>query len=144
MLFYTTSLGPSVGDPTAMHTPPLRYKKKEYVKPGGQGQAKADTTQARIHSEQSRSQPLESTSNTTHSGRRVLHLSGPNYSKPSVFIVFVHLDWTNASYPPSTHPLGLGGCTTPPGCRFAHHDTSKPVEFKFEFKNRSATGIPAG
>jgi hypothetical protein len=50
-----------------------------------------DTTQARIHFEQSRSQPLESTSNTTH--------SGPNHSKPAVFIVFLHLDRTNPSYP---------------------------------------------
>ena len=32
MLFYTTSLGPSVGDPTAMYTPPLRYKREEYVR----------------------------------------------------------------------------------------------------------------
>ena len=27
-LFYTTSLGPPVGDPTAMYTPPLRYKRE--------------------------------------------------------------------------------------------------------------------
>ena len=92
----TTSLGPSVGDPTAMYTPPLRYKREEYVKPG---QAKADTTQARIHSEQFCSQPLESTSNTTHSERRVLHSGGPNHSKPVVFIVFLYLDWANPSYP---------------------------------------------
>ena len=26
MLFYTTSIGPPVGDPTAMYAPPLRYK----------------------------------------------------------------------------------------------------------------------
>ena len=52
------------------------------------GLAKADTTQARIHSEQPRSQPLESTSNTTHSGRRVLRSGGPNHSNPAVFIVF--------------------------------------------------------
>ena len=89
MLFYTTSLCPSIGDPTAMYTPPLRYKREEYVKPG---QVKPDTTQARIHSEQSRSQPLESTSNTTHSGRRVLRSGGPNHSKPIMFIVFLHLD----------------------------------------------------
>src|SRR6185312_15838122 len=119
MLFYTTSLGPSVGDPTAMYTPPLKYKREEYVKPG---QAKAETTQARIHSEQSRSQPLKSTSNTTHNGHRVLRSGGPNHSKPAVFIVFLHLDRTNPSYPLSTHPLCLGGCTTPPGCGFAHHD----------------------
>ena len=86
MLFYTTSLGPSVGEPTAMYTPPMRYKREEYVKPG---QVKADTIQARIHSEQSCSQPLESTSNTTHSGRMVLRSGGPNHSKPAVFIVFL-------------------------------------------------------
>ena len=117
ILYYIA--GPICRDPTAMYTPTLRYKNEEYVKPG---QAKPDTTQARIHSEQSRSQPLESTSNTTHSGRRALRSGSPNHSKPSVFIVFLHLDWTNASFPPSTHPLGLGGCTTPPGCGFAHHD----------------------
>ena len=27
-LFYTTSLGPPVGDPTAMYAPPLRYKRE--------------------------------------------------------------------------------------------------------------------
>src|SRR6185437_12120972 len=27
-LFYTTSLGPPVGDPTAMYAPPLRYKRQ--------------------------------------------------------------------------------------------------------------------
>ena len=26
------------------------------------------------------------------------------------------------SYPPSTHPLGLGGCIPPPGCGLQHHD----------------------
>ena len=87
-------MGPSVGDPTAMYTPLLRYKREEYVKPG---QAKPDTTQAQIHSEQSRSQLLESTSNTTHSGRRVLRSGGPNHSKPAVFIVFLHLDCANPS-----------------------------------------------
>ena len=52
-----------------------------------------------FHAEQPCSQPLESTSNTTHSGRRVLHSGGPNQSKPAVFIVFLHLDWANPSYP---------------------------------------------
>src|SRR6185312_3805876 len=28
MLFYTTSLGPPVGDPTTMYAPPLRYKRE--------------------------------------------------------------------------------------------------------------------
>ena len=28
MLFYTTSLGPPVGDSTAVYAPPLRYKRE--------------------------------------------------------------------------------------------------------------------
>ena len=31
MLFYTTSLGPPIGDPTAMYAPPLRYKREALV-----------------------------------------------------------------------------------------------------------------
>ena len=121
MSLYTTSLGPPVRDSTAMYAPPLRYKREALA--AHFRHAKTLTTQARFHSEQPCSQPLESASNTTHSGRRVLRSGGPNHSKPVVFIVFLHLDRTNPSYPPSTHPLGLGGCTTPPGCGFAHHDT---------------------
>ena len=106
---YSTSLGPFVGDPTAMHTPPLRYKREEYARSfrghaslrqaKGKAKPRADTTQARIHSEQSRSHPLETTSYTTHSGCRVLRSGGPNHSKPFVFIVFLYLDRTNPSYP---------------------------------------------
>jgi len=79
----------------------LRYKKETLAVHSrlSKGQGKADTTQARIHSEQSRSQPLESTNNTTLSGRRVLRSGGPNHFKPAVFIVFLHLDRTNPSYP---------------------------------------------
>jgi hypothetical protein len=98
----TTSLGPSVGDSTAMYAPPLRYKREALAAHGRLSRFSEDSldtpkTQARIHSEQFRSQPLESTSNTTHSGRRVLRSSGPNHSKPAVFIVFLHLDLTNPS-----------------------------------------------
>src|SRR6185437_8239355 len=118
MSFYTTSLGPPVGDSTAMYAPPLRYKREALATHFRH--AKTLTTQARFHSEQPCSQPLESASNTTHSGRRVLRSGGPNHSKPAVFITFFHRDWANPSEPSSTHPLGLGGCTTPPGCGFAH------------------------
>ena len=57
-------------------------------------------------------------SNTTHSGCRVLRSSGPNYSKSSSVLVFFSLGRPaeSLSASPSTHPLGLGGCTTPPGC----------------------------
>jgi len=101
MLFYTTSLGPPVGESTAVYAPPLRYKREALAAHSrlSKGQGKADTTQARIHSEQFCSQPLESTGNTTHSVRRVLRSGGPNHSKSVVFIVFLHLDWANPSYP---------------------------------------------
>ena len=89
----------------AMYTPPLRYKREEYVKPSKAREEKPDTIQARIHSEQSRSQPLESTSNTALSGRRVLRSGGPNHSKPSVLIMFLHLDRTNPSYSLSSFSL---------------------------------------
>src|SRR6185312_17473183 len=52
-------------------------------------------------------QSLVSTGNTTHSGSRVLRSGGPNHSKPSVFIVFLHLDRTNSSYPRVHSPSGL-------------------------------------
>src|SRR6185312_3633705 len=123
MPFYTTSLGPHVGDSTAMYAPPLRYKREALAAhaslsslSGLSGDPLSTLSKAK-----------ESTSNTTHSGRRVLRSGGPNHSKPAVFIVFLHLDWTNPSYSPSTHPLGLGGCTTPPRCGFAHHDTRIPT-----------------
>ena len=112
MLFYTTSSGPPVGDPTDMYATPLRYKRE----------ALAVHTQAHSDARWTQHQADPDSSNTAHSGRRVLRSGGPNHSKPAVFIVFLHLDRTNHSYPLSTHPLGLGGCTTPPGCGFAHHD----------------------
>src|SRR6185312_14705773 len=52
-------------------------------------------------------QSLVSTGNTTQSGCKVLRSGGPNHSKPSVFIVFLHLDRTNPSYPRVRSPSGL-------------------------------------
>ena len=101
------SSGPHVGPPLCVRAP-LRHIKGRACTIGdaletlsrlSQRHAKTLTTQARFHSEQPCSQPLESASNTTHSGRRVLRSGGPNHSKPVVFIVFLHLDWTNPSYP---------------------------------------------
>ena len=60
--------------------------------------------------------------NTIHSGRRVLRSGGPNHSKSLVFIVFLSGIELGLANPPSTHPLGLGGCLPPPGCGLQHHD----------------------
>src|SRR6185312_15388706 len=78
-LFYTTSLGPPVGDPTAMYAPPLRYKREVLAVHRGS---------RRTH-KLSRTPSLSREGNTTHSGRRVLRSGGPNHSNPAVFIVFL-------------------------------------------------------
>ena len=70
MLFYTTSLGPPVGTPLSVRAPLGHIK------------GRARTLEDKFHS-------LESTSNITHSGRRVLRSGSPNHSKPAVFIVFL-------------------------------------------------------
>ena len=72
VILYYIVWGPSVGDPTAMYTPPLRYK--------GEALAAQD--------KDSGAQAHPDSSNTAHSGRRVLRSGGPNHSKPAVFIVF--------------------------------------------------------
>ena len=77
----TTLLGPPVGDPTAMYAPPLRYKREALAVHGGLSRAHTDArwVQHQAHPD---------SSNTAHSGRRVLRSGGPNHSKPEVFIVF--------------------------------------------------------
>ena len=81
MLFYTTSLGPPVGDPAAMYAHPLRYKREALAVHNRLSRAHTDTRQL--------SQTLSRQGNTTHNGRRVLRSGGPNHSKPAVFIVFL-------------------------------------------------------
>ena len=96
MLFYTTSLGPPVGDPTAMYAPPLRYKREALAVHRGLSR----DTQALANS-------LSREGNTTHSGRRVLRSGGPNHSNPAVFIVFlseIELGLAN----PRVHTLWAG------------------------------------
>ena len=66
-------------------------------------------------------QSLVRTDNTIHSGCRVLRSGGLNHSKPSVFIVFLHLDRTNPSYPEFILPQSLGGCILPLG--WVYHPT---------------------
>ena len=74
-------MGPPVGDPTAMYAPPLRYKRVALAVHNKPSRAHTDTrwTQFQAHPD---------SSNTAHSGRRVLRSGGPNHSKPAVFIVF--------------------------------------------------------
>ena len=81
MLFYTTTLGPPVGVQAAMYAPSLRYKREALV---------VQNKLTRTHtSSPKHSQTLSRQGNTTHTGRRVLRLGGPNHSKPMVFIVFL-------------------------------------------------------
>src|SRR6185369_8306387 len=78
----TTLLGPPVGDPTAMYAPPLRYKREALAVQEKLSRAHSDSCWTQL-------QALPGSSNTTHSGRRVLRSGGPNHSKPAVFIVFL-------------------------------------------------------
>ena len=80
-LFYTTLLGPLVGDPAAMYAPPLIYKGEALAAQDNLSRAHTDT---RWTQHQADPDP----SNTTHSGRRVLRSGGPNHSKLAMFIVF--------------------------------------------------------
>ena len=80
-LFYTTLLGPLVGDPAAMYAPPLRYKGEALAAQDNLSRAHTDAcwVQHQAHPD---------SSNTAHSGRRVLRSGVPNHSKTTVFIVF--------------------------------------------------------
>ena len=81
-LFYTTSLGPLVGDQAAMYAPPLRYKREALAVHNKHARAHSDTRWAQLQAD-------PDPSNTTHSGRRVLRSGGPNNSNLVVFIVFL-------------------------------------------------------
>ena len=107
------SRGPISRGPNGHDAPPLRYKREA---PAVQ---RRQNTLRRTLELAPNSSVL---SNTVHSGRRVLRSGGPNHSKPAVFIVFLSEIELVASYPPSTHPMGLGGCIPPPGCGLPHHD----------------------
>ena len=62
-----------------MYAPPLRYKRE----------ALAVYTQAHSDTRWTQLEADPDSSNTAHSGRRVLRSGGPNHSKPAVFIVFL-------------------------------------------------------
>ena len=51
-LFYTTSLGPFVGDPAAMYASPLRYKGEALAAQDRLSQALADSLEARQYNTQ--------------------------------------------------------------------------------------------
>ena len=100
-------MGPPVGVLTTMYVPPFDYERGAYAslrtQVGSHSLPHTLSSPARTTLEQS----LVSTGNTTHSGCRVLRSGGPNNYKPSVFIVFLHLDRTNPSYPRVHSPSGL-------------------------------------
>ena len=82
VILYYIIWGPPVGDPTAMYAPPLRYKREALV-------VHNKLSSSLGHTSDSLGTQLHNTSNTTHSGRRVLRSGGPNHSKPAMFIVFL-------------------------------------------------------
>jgi hypothetical protein len=101
--------GPPVGAPLSVRAP------LEHIKGGART---LEDTHKSSHSCRVRSSSPKLTSNTSHSGRRVLRSDGLNHSKP-VCATRVHtpLDRAFLDYP-QTHPkLGFGGCTLPPGWR---------------------------
>ena len=81
-LFYTTSLGPPVGDPAAMYVPPLRYKREVLAV---QDKLARSHTQARPSSRR------------LSRGNAIQHIVDVGYyapvarttQKPLVFIVFL-------------------------------------------------------
>src|SRR6185503_17576376 len=78
-LFYTTSLDPPVGDPTAVYAPPCDIKGRRSLCTG------KDPDRPKLLQPFS----LSWEGNTTHIGRRVLRSGGPNHSNPAVFIMFL-------------------------------------------------------
>ena len=81
-----------------MYAPPLRYKREALAAHSRQtlwtlSQHKLGFTPNNPVLNLLRAQAIQ------HSGHRVLRTGGPNHSKPVVFIVFLHLDWANPSYP---------------------------------------------
>ena len=85
-LFYTASLGPPVGDPTAMYAPPLRYKGEALA---AQDKLSRTHTEARWTQHKLSEIFSRGKGNTAHSGRRVLRSGGPNHSKLAMVIVFL-------------------------------------------------------
>jgi hypothetical protein len=109
--------GPPIGTPLSVHAP------LEPIK----GRARALEHKSYRHTSSRKlfqvpqthtSSPKFSTSNTTHSGRRILRSGGPNHSKPlCAFHAHTPLDQAFLDLP-QTHPkLGLDGCIPPPGWR---------------------------
>src|SRR6185437_1680564 len=82
IILYYIIWGPPVGDPTAMYAPPLRYKREALA-------AQDRLSRAHTQTKHSRAQVHPDSTNTAHSGRRVLRSGGPNHSNPAVFIVFL-------------------------------------------------------
>ena len=75
-------MGPPVGDAAAMYAAPLRYEGEALAAQRKHSRAHSDTRWTQLQAD-------PDSSNTTHSGRRVLRSGGPNHSKLVVVIVFL-------------------------------------------------------
>ena len=113
---YTAPIGPTCRGPNGHVRAPLRYKKEALAVHDRLSRTLSDARWTQLQAD-------PDSSNTIHSGRRVLRSGGPNHSKLVVFIVFLSEIELVASYPLSSHPLGLGGCIPPPSCGLPHHDS---------------------
>jgi hypothetical protein len=107
---FNMSLDPPVGTPLSVRAPLEPIKRRAHTLE----HKFHEHTQVFIDSQKFH----ELTSNTTHSGRRVLRFGGLNHSKP-MCATRVHEPLDRAFLDcPQTHPkLGLGGCTPPPDWR---------------------------
>ena len=100
MLFKYIQVGPTpVGVPTAMYVPPFDYERGAHASLRTKVDADSLPHTLSLPARTTLEQSLVRTGNITHSGCRVLCSGCPNHSKPSVLIVFLHLDRTNPSYP---------------------------------------------
>ena len=81
-------------------------------------QARHNTTPSNLVLNLLRPQAIQHTVNVGYyapTARTIINLLCSSRSSTEIGLILAN--------PPSTHPLGLGGCTTPPRCGFAHHDS---------------------
>ena len=80
-LFYTAPIGPTYRGPNGHVRALLRYKREALAVHDKLSRAHSDARWTQLEAD-------PDSSNTAHSGRRVLRSGGPNHSKPAVIIVF--------------------------------------------------------
>jgi hypothetical protein len=109
---FNMSPGPPVGTSLSVRAPLKPIKGRAHSLELKFSQVLSSPTDTQILS-------VASTSNTTHSGRKVLRSGSLNHSKPlCASYVLTPFDQAILDFP-QTHPrLGLGGCIPLPGWRF--------------------------